>query len=467
MTPVEALREFIQQRLTAAAGEIFTAFQQTLLHYEKEMNVQDRLLEITGELPVPFSRTELQQHHDCREEQETNYCLEQEEPEPPEIKEEPEEPEPPQIKEEPGEPGPPKIKEEPEHLEFKEEPEEPGLLQSPEDQEEPGPPEIEQHEDLGSRQTGALPVVTFESETLKVPSVEKQSDLSEPEEEPDTEQLLSQDSEVHHENKLIDFPVSEKQAECEETCGEPVRKKPKLRQKVRTVTDKKKTCDTCGKRFSRQSHLLRHMRTHIEMTKTKEQRVCPICGKYLKAVAKHLRQIHRIPNPNERIILNNLATGRILLGGGRCSLPLCNSQVLHLEKHLRGHKDVTDRRVEREIKSLKKATAIRLLAELRASNPTPPLMSTLDVEQEEEEAGGSAAGPGGCTNPSCIQAGQENRELQQEVTELRRDIETSGHSCSSSRGWGLPGNKRPRAGTWSRLEGNTKLFSYAKSSTEI
>uniref|UniRef100_A0A672H2K8 C2H2-type domain-containing protein n=1 Tax=Salarias fasciatus TaxID=181472 RepID=A0A672H2K8_SALFA len=153
---------------------------------------------------------------------------------------------------------------------------------------------IFQPQDLGTSQTGALPVVTLESETLKVPSVEEQSDQSEPEEEPDTEQLLSQDSEVHHENKLTDFPVSEKQAECEETCGEPVRKKPKLCQKVRTVTDKKRTCDTCGKNFSRQN-LLVHMRTHTG----EKPYSCDSCGKSFtrqRSLLVHMR-IHRGEKP--------------------------------------------------------------------------------------------------------------------------------------------------------------------------
>uniref|UniRef100_A0A672GU34 C2H2-type domain-containing protein n=2 Tax=Salarias fasciatus TaxID=181472 RepID=A0A672GU34_SALFA len=460
MTPAEALREFIQQRLTAAAAEIFTAFQQTLLHYEKEMKLQDRLLEITGELPAPLSRTEspqqhsrnqktsssgdqeeheaphlkekeglversvpdggsedsqhsvrdstsrrlsaaaveifnlfqqtivqyqekinrrhrlldvifqpqvklhrieLQQHRECREEQETNYCPEQEEPEPLEMKEEPEEPGPPQIKEEPGEPGPPQIKEEPGEPgppqmkeepeepgppQIKEEPEDPGLLQFPEDQEESGPPEIEEHQDLGSSQMGTWPVVTFESETLKVPSVEEQSDLSDPEEEPDPEQLLSQDSEVHRENNLIDFPVSEKQAGYEEMCGDPVRKKTKLRQKARTEPRKKKTCDTFVKSFSQQRNLFSHMRIHTGQKPSS----CEKCGRsssHQSYLFAHMRidtgkKLHSCEECGKSFNRqgNLLRHMRIHTGEKPYSCETCGksfSQQSHLSGHMRTH----------------------------------------------------------------------------------------------------------------------------------
>ncbi len=156
----------------------------------------------------------------------------------------------------------------------------------------------------------------------------------------------------------------------------------------------------------------------LATTKTKGQGECPICGKLLLSVSKHLRLIHNLKNSKERAILNNLAPGRILVGGGQCPVVLCNANVLHLEKHLRAPKDITLQRIERELKSLKRTTAINQLAALRASNPDPPMVSQLDLDQEDAEEGSS-----GCQNPSCVNAQQRIRELEQEVQELWQDIQ--------------------------------------------
>ncbi len=72
----------------------------------------------------------------------------------------------------------------------------------------------------------------------------------------------------------------------------------------------------------------------LAMTKTKGQGECPICP---ISVSKHLRLSHNLKNAKERAILNNLATGRIPVGGGQCPVVLCNANVLHLEKHSHSH----------------------------------------------------------------------------------------------------------------------------------
>ncbi|XP_044233115.1 zinc finger protein 271-like isoform X8 [Thunnus albacares] len=82
MSSVECLREFINERLTAAAEEIFGVFQKTIVEYEEEINRQRRLLDIVWKPEIKLYRTELPQHHVCKEE---------EVPEPPQIKEEQEE----------------------------------------------------------------------------------------------------------------------------------------------------------------------------------------------------------------------------------------------------------------------------------------------------------------------------------------------------------------------------------------
>ncbi|XP_063317290.1 zinc finger protein 853-like isoform X3 [Pelmatolapia mariae] len=107
MPSVQSLREFINERLTAAAEQIFLEFEKTIVQYEEEIDRQRRLLDITWKPQVKLHRTvfcppDVPQQPVCEEEeevlpeqqlcdQERSSSVEQEEPEPPQIKEEQEE----------------------------------------------------------------------------------------------------------------------------------------------------------------------------------------------------------------------------------------------------------------------------------------------------------------------------------------------------------------------------------------
>ncbi|XP_067471493.1 zinc finger protein 79-like isoform X1 [Thunnus thynnus] len=101
MSSVECLRELINERLTTAAEEIFVVFQKTIVQYEEEIDRQRRLLDIVWKPEIKLHRIELPQQHVCKEgevlsdqqlcNQERNPNLDQEDPEPPQIKQEQEE----------------------------------------------------------------------------------------------------------------------------------------------------------------------------------------------------------------------------------------------------------------------------------------------------------------------------------------------------------------------------------------
>ncbi|GLD49868.1 gastrula zinc finger protein XlCGF57.1-like protein [Lates japonicus] len=94
MSSVQYLKEFINQRLTAAAEEIFRVLEKTIVEYEEEVDRQRRLLDIVWKPEIKLHRIDLPQQHVCEEEEvltERNSSLDQEDPEPLQIKEEQEE----------------------------------------------------------------------------------------------------------------------------------------------------------------------------------------------------------------------------------------------------------------------------------------------------------------------------------------------------------------------------------------
>ncbi|XP_051809128.1 zinc finger protein 391-like isoform X2 [Acanthochromis polyacanthus] len=99
MNSVQNLRELINERLTAAAEEIFTEFEKTIVQYEEEIDRQRRLLDNMWKVEIKFHTTDLQQNVQkenvvaeqnlCNQERNSN--VDQEDPEPRQMKEEQEE----------------------------------------------------------------------------------------------------------------------------------------------------------------------------------------------------------------------------------------------------------------------------------------------------------------------------------------------------------------------------------------
>ncbi|KAM6904188.1 uncharacterized protein PEZ65_018886 [Lycodopsis pacificus] len=88
MSRLQSLKVFMNQRMTAAVEEIFGHFERTMAEYEEEMS--RRHLDLTDVVPTP--EADVQQLLVVKEEQlEWSSSLDQEDPEPPHIKEEQEE----------------------------------------------------------------------------------------------------------------------------------------------------------------------------------------------------------------------------------------------------------------------------------------------------------------------------------------------------------------------------------------
>ena len=144
------------------------------------------------------------------------------------------------------------------------------------------------------------------------------------------------------------------------------------------------------------------------MTKPKKKGACPECNRRFVLVSKHLRVTHKMANREERRIVNSISTGKILLPPGRCPIRPCLGIKKHPVKHIKNHKSMGERIKNKIIRSLKLKEGKKQLANLRASNPQPPLTSTFDLPQP--------APP--CNNASC---GKETRRLRRQLQRLQAE----------------------------------------------
>ncbi|XP_029974673.1 zinc finger protein 570-like [Salarias fasciatus] len=305
MSSVQALREFINERLIAAAGEIFTVVEQTIVQYEEEIDRQRRQRESGWKPQMELHRTASPQQLVSEEQQLCGASLTQEEASSPGFKLE---------------------DEEPEHSQT-----------------------MFPLEDFSSAEEERLLALKQETDSSALAFAEASSDHGEP--EPDIEGPLfdgsaaDRETVVHADASLIlnvepkpnkacrgdgvnnsHPPDKRKKAKAGKKClkcgfcGKPFKCISKMLQHHRIHTGEKPySCQMCEKSFRRQHHLAIHMRTHTG----EKPYSCQICGKTFR------RQHHLV--------------GHTKTHQGERTYHICNicgksySDYMALKKHLVNH----------------------------------------------------------------------------------------------------------------------------------
>ncbi|XP_054870497.1 zinc finger protein 239-like isoform X1 [Amphiprion ocellaris] len=238
MSSVLYLRELISERLTAAAEEIFTEFEKIVVQYEEEIDRQRRLLDVSWKPDIKIRTVDLPHQHVSTEErvlpdqqrcnQERNSDLDQEDLEPPLIKEE--------------------------------------------------------QEDLCTSQEGEPIILKEESDVFMVTPTYVDSDHSEP--EPNSVQLLSHysplaESPDQEGSKLADSGSSGnaelklKSVQCD-VCGKCFKYKYQMERHHNIHTGEKPyACNYCGKRF----YQIHFMKYHERIHTGEGSYSCKTCGK--------------------------------------------------------------------------------------------------------------------------------------------------------------------------------------------
>ncbi|XP_041813676.1 zinc finger protein 420-like [Chelmon rostratus] len=291
MSSVEYLREFVSERLTAAAEEIFRVFKETIVEYEEEIRRQRKLLDVVWKPEIKIHRTELPQQRVSEEEKE-----EEEEEEEKEVL-----------------------------------PEQQLCDQQRNSSLDLKPPRIkEEQEELCTSQEGEQLVLKQETDTFMWTPTYEESDHLEPEPRSDHQLLCNnghvaqnQDQKGDEDGDSQSAGVAEKsQSESHsdkvhypdmshtdhnartgkrtfrcDTCGKDFNQKQTLQRHRRLHTGEKPySCKTCGKDFRHDSVLKGHMRTHTG----ERPYLCKTCGRAFRQngnLTVHMRRVHSGEKP--------------------------------------------------------------------------------------------------------------------------------------------------------------------------
>ncbi|XP_039525903.1 uncharacterized protein LOC120478182 [Pimephales promelas] len=155
---------------------------------------------------------------------------------------------------------------------------------------------------------------------------------------------------------------------------------------------------------------------------------CPLCLQSYARLGQHLVVTHCVKNPEERKLLLAMESGRVNARAGLCPLPACGKFSNRLDRHIRTHSEVTAGMQDEALRYCKRRVCLEKLTALRASDPAPPMVSTLDLEQQQfiEEDPSNPQDPETLEEEECDKQGCKNVKelLRNQVVDLSKQVDT-------------------------------------------
>ncbi|XP_029282686.1 uncharacterized protein LOC115005040 [Cottoperca gobio] len=170
---------------------------------------------------------------------------------------------------------------------------------------------------------------------------------------------------------------------------------------------------------------------------------CPVCGKQVRALSQHLSSRHRVRNVQERRILLNMSSARVNIRSSPCPATGCGYALSRLQRHIRHtHTELT---LEERASLLLRAKWIKstqLLSSLRATSPTTPMATSIDLLPDDREDV-LPSPPLSCGNPLCMETRKGYIQNISQLCEQRDDLLTENGNLRLK----LQALQRPRCGS--------------------